>query len=163
MVFEKIFELFPEDKTTRPNKFTIYMGDQIRNARLEAGLSQEELAEKIYMRRPTLSDIENGKSEANTSTLGLLTFYLKKPLTYFFPPPLYEETVKKDMDELSLEMQMYFEQIYGNELKRLAIDLIKQFSKFDPTDLVVNSAELIANRLEHEEELIEFLKNRSKK
>ena len=153
MVFEKIFELFPEDKTTRPNKFTIYMGEQIRNARLEAGLSQEELAEKIYMRRPTLSDIENGKSEANASTLGLLTFYLKKPLTYFFPPPLYEETVKKDMDELSLEMQMYFEQIYGDELKKLLISITKIFVDFDPEELVLNLAPLIFSRLDREKEL----------
>ncbi|MFW5700535.1 MAG: helix-turn-helix domain-containing protein [Cyclobacteriaceae bacterium] len=152
-----------KDYGTRPNRFTIYMGEQIRKARLEAGLSQEELAEKIYMRRPTLSDIENGKSEANASTLGLLSFYLKKPLTYFYLPPLYEETVKKDMDELSLEMQMYFEKIYGDELKRLAIELVKQFSEFDPTDLVVNSVELIAGRIEHEEELIQFLKKRSNK
>jgi len=27
---------------------------------------------------------------------------------FFYPTPLYEETVQKDMDELSLEMQMYF-------------------------------------------------------
>jgi hypothetical protein len=66
------------------------------------------------------------------------------------------------MDELSLEMQMYFEQIYGDELKQLAIDLIKKIAEFDPTELVVNSAELIAGRLEHDEELIKFLKNRSK-
>jgi len=129
----------------------------------EAGSSQEELAEKIYMRRPTLSDIENGKVEVDASTLGFLTFFLKKPISYFYPPLLYEETVLKDRDELSLEMQMHFEQIYGDELKRLAIDLIKQFAEFDPTDLVVNSAKLIASRLEHKKELIEFLNARSKK
>jgi hypothetical protein len=58
---------------------------------------------------------------------------------------------------------MYFEKIYGDELKKLAIDLIRQFSEFDPTDLIVNSAELIANKLEHDEELIEFLKKRKTK
>jgi transcriptional regulator with XRE-family HTH domain len=163
MVLDILFGHSPDDKEDQSNRFTIYMGKQIRNARLEAGFSQEELAEKIYMRRPTLSYIENGKSEANASSLGLLSFYLKKPLSYFFPPPLYEETVKKDMGVLSLEMQMYFEQIYGDELKKLAIGLIKQFAKFDPTELVVNSAELIANRLDHEEELIKFLRNRSDK
>jgi transcriptional regulator with XRE-family HTH domain len=163
MAFKNKHEQISEANESRPNSFTVYMGEQIRKARLAAGFSQKELAEKIYMRRPTLSDIENGKSEANASSLSSLSYFLKKPLTYFFPPPLYEETVKKDMDELSLEMQMHFEQIYGDELKKLAIDLIKQFSEFDPTDLIVNSAELIANRLEHEEELIEFLKKRKAK
>jgi len=56
-------------------------GGKIRDARLEVGSSQEELAEKVYLRRPTLSDIENGKSEPNASTLGLFAFYLKKPLS----------------------------------------------------------------------------------
>ena len=36
----------------------------------EAGLSQEILARKTYLHRPTLSDIENGKSQINVSTLG---------------------------------------------------------------------------------------------
>jgi transcriptional regulator with XRE-family HTH domain len=163
MTLDKLFGRSSENEENWNKRFAIYMGEKIRNARMEAGLSQEELAEKIYIRRPSLSNIENGKSEANASTLGLLSFYLKKPLTYFFPPPLYEETVKKEMDELSLEMQMYFEQIYGDELKKLAIDLIKQFVEFDPTDLVVNSAELIAGKLSNEEELIEYLKNKSNK
>ena len=60
-------------------------------------------------------------------------------------------------------MQMYFEQIYGDELKRLAIGLIKQFAEFDPTELVVNSAELIAGQIENDEELIKFLRARSQK
>ena len=159
MVFDKIHDLF-KDYGTRPNKFTIYLGEKIRTARLEAGFSQEEIAEKIYLRRPTLSDIENGKSEPNASTLGLLTYHLKKPLSYFYPPLLYEEIVAKRMDELSITMQMYFEQIYGEELKKLAIDLIKEISEFDPTELVVNSVELIAGKVKHDEEIINFISKR---
>ena len=162
MVFDKIQDLF-RDYGTKPNKFTIYMGEQIRKARLEVGLSQEELAEKIYMRRPTLTDIENGKSEPYASSLGLITFYLKKPLSYFYPPQLYEDVVSNRMSDLSIEMQMYFEQIYGDELKRLAIDVIKNFAEFDPKELVVNSAELIAGEIQNDEELIKFLEARSSK
>jgi transcriptional regulator with XRE-family HTH domain len=58
----------------------------LKVARLEPGFNQEDLAEKIYMRRPTLTDIENGKSEPSASSLGLLTFHLNKPLSYFYPP-----------------------------------------------------------------------------
>ena len=162
MVFDKLQDWF-RDYETKPNKFTIYMGEQIRKARLEVGLSQEELAEKIYMRRPTLTDIENGKSEPYASSLGLITFYLKKPLSYFYPPQLYEDVVSNRMSDLSIEMQMYFEQIDGDELKGLAINLIKQFAEFDITDLVINSAELVAGQIEHDEEIIQFLQKRSKK
>jgi len=66
------------------------------------------------------------------------------------------------MDDLRLEMQMYFEQIYEEELKRLGISLVKEFAEFDPTELAVNSAEMIAGTIEHDEELIEFLKERQR-
>ncbi len=55
-----------------PNKFTIKMGELIRNAREDSGLSQRELAELIYRRQAALSDMENGKMEPNASTLTLL-------------------------------------------------------------------------------------------
>ena len=155
MVLEKLLNLLPEEKDPLPNKISIYIGEQIRKARDEAGISQETLARKAYLRRPTLSDIENGKSQINASTLGLISYYLRKPLSYFYPPPLYEELVKKDMDELSLEMQMQFEQIYADELKRLAINVIRVFAKFDPKDLVISMAPHISARLEREKELEE--------
>jgi len=150
MDIEKILNLFSEYKDSKPNRFTNYMGNQIRIARNEAGFSQEKLAKKLYLRRPTLSNIENGKVEVDASTLDLLSYYLKKPLTYFFPKPIYEELVQKDMDDLSLEMQMHFEQIHGDELKKLVIEIVKQFSKFDPTDLVMELAPEIIARLEEE-------------
>jgi transcriptional regulator with XRE-family HTH domain len=134
MSINEILDLFPNGRRTRPNKFTMYIGEQIRIAREEAGYSQEKLAKKLYLRRPTLSDIENGKVDVDASTLGLLSYYLKKPFTYFFPKPIYEELVQRDMDEFSVEMQMQFEQIYGDDLKRLAIKLVKDIGKFDPSD-----------------------------
>ena len=163
MDIEQILNIFLEYKDPKPNKFTLYMGNQIREARNEADFSQEELAKKLYLRRPTLSNIENGKVEVDASTLDLLSYYLKKPLTYFFPKPIYEELVQKDMDDLSLEMQMHFEQIHGDELKKLAINNVKSFADFNPTKLVVDLAPEVASKLEHEKEVDEYLKNRSKK
>jgi transcriptional regulator with XRE-family HTH domain len=157
METNKVMDLFAIDRKNRPNKFTVYMGEQIRAAREEAGLSQEKLAKKLYLRRPTLSDIENGKVEVDSSTLELLSYYLKKPLTYFFLNPIYEELVKKDMDELSLEMQMHFELIYGDDLKRLAIKFVKIIEKFDPTNLVKQLAPKVISEIESEEELKKLL------
>ena len=84
MEINKILDLFPQGRKTRPNKFTLYIGKQIKEAREEAGLSQEKLAKKLYLRRPTLSDIENGKVEVDASTLGLLYYYLKLKGNQFF-------------------------------------------------------------------------------
>ncbi len=70
---------------TRPNRFTTGMGKLIKAAREEAGVSQRDLAERIYRRQAALSDMENGKMEPDASTLLLLSEYLKKPISYFFP------------------------------------------------------------------------------
>ena len=151
-MLDKIADWFGQTGT-RPNKFTRYMGERIRTAREEAGFSQEKLASLVFIRRATLSDIENGKTEVNTSELSLLSYYLRKPHAYFYPKPLYEELVRNDMDELSLEMQMQFEQIDGDELKRLAINIIKAFAKFDPKDMVKRLAPEFAAMVAHEMEI----------
>ena len=70
--------VFNEEST--PNKFTVELGEKIRNAREEAGLSQAELARKVFRRRATISDLENGKSELGTITLARLSSVLEKQI-----------------------------------------------------------------------------------
>ena len=70
------------DKELTPNKYTIARGELTRIARYDAGMSQKELADRIYRRQATLSDLENGKSEVGTVTLVLLAASLYKPITY---------------------------------------------------------------------------------
>ncbi len=161
-MLDKIADWFGS-KGERPNKFTRFMGGQIRTAREEAGFSQEKLASLIFVRRATISDIENGKTEVETSELSLLSYYLRKPFTYFYPKPLYEELVKKDMDALSLEMQMQFEQVYGGDLKKLAINIVKVLAKFDPKDMVIDLAPDIMAEIKNEEEIQKFFEKRRKK
>ena len=78
-------DLFRTDRQQLPNKFTKAFGDLIRRAREGAGMSQAELADAIYRRQASISDMENGKMEANATTIMMLSFVLKKPLSYFFP------------------------------------------------------------------------------
>jgi len=59
-----------------------------------------------------------------------------------------------------------FEQIYGDDLKKLAISLVKVFANYDPKDLVVNLAPDIAALIEFEkeqQERLEKLHNKHKK
>lgn len=71
-------------KSETPNKFTLAMGELIRKARVEARITQKELAERIYHRQATISDIESGKREASSMDLFYLSHVLKKPITYFY-------------------------------------------------------------------------------
>lgn len=68
-----------------PNKFTIELGNRVREARKQLGISQRDLAKIVYRRQATISDIENGKSEPTASTLLYLSYALQKPIGYFIP------------------------------------------------------------------------------
>lgn len=48
------------------------VGRVIRNLRTEAGMSQEDLAEKVFVSRQTISNWENGKSYPDVQSLSLI-------------------------------------------------------------------------------------------
>ncbi len=161
MAFEKILDMLAY-KEPRPNKFTIYLGSQIQKARVEAGLSQEELSIYINKRRATVSDIENGKGEVDASTLALLAHILNKPLGYFYPPYLYQELKQEDLTPLENELLIQFRQIVDDTLQEVVIKQVKIMGEFDPKDLVLNLVPEIAARLENEKDLVNFLKSINK-
>jgi len=160
MALEKLGIFFDSD---RPNNFTRQMGVLIKQAREEAKLSQTELAKLIHRRQASLSDMENGKVEPDASTLASLSYYLRKPISFFYPPPFYEGLVISDMDALSLEMQMHFEQIYGDDLKKLAIDLVRTLGEFDPKHMVNKLAPVFKDISEIENKKKEARAKRRKK
>ena len=131
MAFDKILDMLAY-KEPRPNKFTIFLGNQIQKARMEAGLSQEELSKYIYKRRATVSDIENGKGEVDASTLALLAHILNKPLGYFYPPYLYQELKQEDLTPLENELLIHFRQIVDDTLQEVVIKQVKAMGEINP-------------------------------
>jgi transcriptional regulator with XRE-family HTH domain len=98
---------------SKPNDFTIAMGELLRRARIEAGISQDELSKKILIRQATISDWENGKVELSSSDLLYLSNALGKPITYFFPDL---SVIKLNFDTLSLDLQNLF--LYAQKLSK---------------------------------------------
>jgi transcriptional regulator with XRE-family HTH domain len=82
IIWERLLEIL-QDKGSTPNTFTVYLGEQLRKAREEAGLSQVELAKKTYRRRPSISDMENGKMMPDIATVTMFAAVLDKPILYF--------------------------------------------------------------------------------
>lgn len=162
MVIETI-RILVSDKEPTPNKFTIAMGELIRKAREEAGLSQKELAEKIHRRQATLSDIETGKVEVSTVTLTGLSVVLDKPLSYFFPWFVYRQLKPEQFTPLEEELLTLFRQVDGEQLQNLAIDLIRVMANFDPKDLVIKLTPQVKDDLELEKEQTELLEKLRKK
>lgn len=143
---------FAESGKELPNKFTLYMGERIRTAREEAGMSQEQLARMIYKRRATLSDIENGKSEADTSTFVLMSHYLMKPFEYFLPPYSHKEITKEDLSPAEKEVVMNLRyHVASDHFLKLVVSLIKAIGKFDIDHFVMEQYETSKAILENEE------------
>lgn len=147
-MFDSIRDWFAESET-RPNKFTIYMGDKIRQAREEAGFSQEKLAQLVYLRRATLSDIENGKSEPDASTFVHIAYSTNKPLAFFLPDFIYSELKQEDLSPEENELiTNYRYHIASDHLGKIVIDIIKAMGKFDIDSFVIEQVPLTKEKLE---------------
>lgn len=117
---DQVLEKF--SRGDKPNKFTLGMGDLIRKAREESGLTQRELASKIYRRQAALSEIENGLMQPDAETLLLLSHHLHEPIGYFYPQPFKPDISLEDLsaDEKNLIFQT----------RRLSDDDLKRFIAF---------------------------------
>jgi len=124
------------DKDPTPNKLTISMGELIRDAREEAGLSQDELAKKIYRRQATLSAIELGKSETTISTLLYIAHALNKPISYFFPFWVSTNIKEEDLSPEELELLFQFRRIWDDDRSKIAINQIKALADLDEQKII---------------------------
>jgi len=80
------------------------MGEIIKSMRLEAGLSQSELAKEAFFHQASISQIENGKREVSSTELVYLSSALNKPMLSFFPKSIrtYFEESTQHVEEVTL-------------------------------------------------------------
>jgi transcriptional regulator with XRE-family HTH domain len=152
----------PETGKT-PNKHTEFMGRMIRQAREALGMSQDELGEKIYRKRLAVSEMENGKVEISAWTLPLLAAALKKPFSYFFPPSLRVDIPKDSLDQSEHELITNFRDVSDEELQKVAIDLVKVISEFDPMEMLLGKIDLAIDEKQRRKDLEELLLSKKKK
>lgn len=100
-----------------------YIREKIRQARLEANESQDDLAQLLSKSRVTISDMERGRVAINASDLALISSILGKPISYFFPP---QETYQKgDLTPIHEELLTMFDQLPELQ-QQIAIEYINQ-------------------------------------
>jgi len=108
------------DKEIDPNSFTNAMGELIKLARIEAKMSQAELAQKSHFRQAAISQIESGKREVSASEITYLSYALNKPITYFFPKRLlWEKEGEQNLSPLEKELLMHIRCLDDDDLRRL--------------------------------------------
>ncbi|HEX8875269.1 MAG TPA: helix-turn-helix transcriptional regulator [Phycisphaerales bacterium] len=69
----------------RLTKWNEWVSKRIKDARTEAGLTQEQLAEKTRLPQSHISRIENAKHSPARATIEKIANALGKPLTFFDP------------------------------------------------------------------------------
>lgn len=78
--------------TSNSPRYPAFMGERVRLARTARGLSQEDLARKVDLTRPAISQIESGKRGIDSVELVAISKALQKPLEFFLEDSPDEET-----------------------------------------------------------------------
>lgn len=107
-----------------PNEFTRGLGELLRQAREEKGLSQRDLANRISGRQATISALENGKTEPSASLLVLLAQVLEKPVTYFFPEPWGPRVARGDLTYEEQALLLEFRRLRSTDYRHIAVTLV---------------------------------------
>ncbi len=77
------------------------IGTQIKKYRNESGMSQEELAEKVFVSRQTISNWETGKSYPDINSLLLLSQTFQISLDQLIKGDI--ETMKREINEMDVK------------------------------------------------------------
>lgn len=102
------------------DSFTCEMGELIKQARIEAKMSQTELAQRSHFRQAAISQIESGKREVSTNEITYLSYALNKPITYFFPKMMsWEKGENQILTPLEKELLLQVKCLKDDDLRRL--------------------------------------------
>lgn len=72
----------------------VHLAERLRLAREQANLSQEEVAEKLSLPRPAISQIENGRRRVEALELARLAKLYRCPMSYFAEEPAGSERLE---------------------------------------------------------------------
>lgn len=108
-----------------PNQFTKGIGELVRTARDEEGMTQKKLAERISKSQVTISDIENGKMDISFLTMVSIALVLGRPIISFFPESLLKELMAEAKSKDEQEFLNAFQYIFDQDLRNIASKQLK--------------------------------------
>jgi transcriptional regulator with XRE-family HTH domain len=68
-----------------PGNIHLTISSKIRKARLKMDMSQQALADKVYLDRTSIVHIESGRQSISIEKLYTFALALEKSITYFLP------------------------------------------------------------------------------
>lgn len=117
-------------RKNEPSKWNQLIGKRIREARESENKTQKELAEVIYKKQESVSDIERGRTEISAFELVGIAIALGKKITYFFQDfPRVLETKPEDLSHEQEDLLNAFAQIQNPAMEKLAIEQVKRLAE----------------------------------
>ena len=115
-----------------PNDFSESLGKLLLQARQEKGWSQAKLARLLHMRRPSISNMENGRMVPDTIELVRMSDALDKPLTYFIPSPYRDQWLPaEETAVVEMQLLLQFRRLRREEYQALAVNQIRALANFE--------------------------------
>ena len=103
------------------------MGGRIKEQRLKMGMTQEELAEKMFITKMTISHYENNLTDIKGSVIVELAIVLATTAGYL----LNNEVIIEDEDEQMKEMMEMFQELESEKMKKIALEQLRVLNKID--------------------------------
>ena len=93
-----------------------------------------------------------------------LSYTFNKPITYFFPKrSVHQKDDEKSLPPLENEILIHFLNVWGDDLKKAAINQVRTFSKFDPIQTLWDAVDITISKKEREAQITEFMEKIGKK
>lgn len=101
------------------------MGGRIKEQRIKMGMTQEELAEKMFTTKMTISHYENDQTDIKGSVIVEIAGILDTTAGYL----LNSEIIVSDVDEQIKEMTEVFRGLGNDEIREVAMEQVKLLLK----------------------------------
>jgi transcriptional regulator with XRE-family HTH domain len=108
-----------------PSQFLLILGDKVKQARHQRGWSQQKLAEAALLRRATINDVENGKTNPTIDTLLSISAALEVPLISLIPLPPEERAKQDELPDWMREALIHMRYITDERIQRQIIAMLK--------------------------------------
>jgi transcriptional regulator with XRE-family HTH domain len=129
----------------RIETWSVKVGRRIRARRIECGLSQTALGEKLGVTFQQIQKYEKGTNGVSSGRLGQISDILGVPITFFYDSDGLVKTGKTGLTESALFdlMQRHdtqrvakaFNQLSNRDLRRALVALIEKFAGIKPVSL----------------------------
>lgn len=100
-----------------------YIRERIRQVRIDANETQDDLADRLKKSRVSISDMERGRVSVSAADLAIISNHYGKPISYFYPPIVSID--KSKLSPIEEELIFMFSQLPLTQ-QRISLQYTKQ-------------------------------------